>query len=227
MIQIALTIVGVAIIGGMKYYQRKYGNDPEAWDTNKFLMFIGVAMVIMAGEYLYGNEIAFPAEDVIVPAMALFGTAYTVITAGKLGKNVAIKTNLISPATVSISQPVSTPSYGGWTPGFTVMPAFSKGVSPYIAKLFVSGGNLPETEATGKRCGLRIDWMDGSPVQDFVLDSVTGMANVEHVYKYEKGASKYTGHSFYPIFKMVMPDGTFKEFNTTDKRACEVEVQSA
>lgn len=218
-IQIVLTIIAVAIIGGMKYFERKYGTNPEAWDRNKFLTLIGVAMLVMAIEYVYGNEITFPAEDIIVPAMALFGTAYTLITTGKLGKAVAVKANLIAPA--------ATGTYGGWMPGFTVMPAFSKGKSPYTAKLYVEGGDLPETESTGRRCGLRIDWTDGSPVQDFTFDSVTGTVEVQHTYMYSQGASKYTGHSFYPNFKLILPDGTYREFNTTDKRACEVEVQTA
>ena len=98
-LQIVLTIIAVGVIGGMKFYERKYGSNPEAWDIQKFGMLIMVAIGVMVLEYLYGNVITFPAEDIIVPAMALFGSAYTIITGGKLLKNAATAKTTAQPAT--------------------------------------------------------------------------------------------------------------------------------
>jgi hypothetical protein len=89
-VSILLTVIVTAIIGGMKYYERKYGTNPEAWDMQKFGMLIVVAVVVMLVEYGLGNAITFPGEDIIADGLALFGTAYALLTGGKLAVNVAL-----------------------------------------------------------------------------------------------------------------------------------------
>ncbi|MGB3988766.1 MAG: hypothetical protein WBK67_03705 [Minisyncoccales bacterium] len=205
-IQIVLTIIAVAVIGGMKFYERKYGSNPEAWDIQKFGMLIVVALAVMAAEYLYGNTIAFPAEDIIIPAMALFGTAYTLITGGKLVNNV------VTPKVTGVSN---------WEAGFTATPSFSEGKSEFTQHFHMTSGS-PAADHPGT-VQIEIDWMDGTPKQ--IVDVKKNFAEVDHTFKYEQGESKYTGHSFYPEFTTISSDGTRKSFNT-DGKFVEVEVQA-
>jgi len=211
-IQIALTILAVAAIGGLKFYERKYGQNPEAWDMQKFGLFIGVAVVVMAFEYAYGNAIVFPAEDIIVPATALFGMVYTLLTAGKLVNNTVVpKVAAVAGITV----------VSAWKPGFTVTPTFSKGESPYTQHFHLQAG-YPTAEHPGV-IAFEIDWMDGSPLENLI--ATQGYAEVSHEFIYVQGDSKYTGHSFYPAFTTITNEGVREEFNV-DGKCCSVEVQA-
>lgn len=207
MIQIILTIIAVGVIGAMKFYEKQYGNNPEAWDLKKFGMLVVVAVVLMIVEYLYGNAIAFPAEDIIVPAMALFGTAYTILTAGKLANNV------VTPKITGQSN---------WKAGFTCTPAFSNGKSEYTQTFHITSGS-PAADHPGT-VQVEIDWTDGTPKQ--IVQVVNNFAEVTHSFRYEQGDSKYTGHEFYPVFTTISSDGTREQFNI-DGKFVSVEVQSA
>lgn len=211
-IQIILTIIAVGAIGGLKYYERLYGNKPESWDIQKFGLLIVVAFVIMVAEYAYGNAIAFPAEDIIVPAMGLFGAAYTMITAGKLTKNA------LTPKTATT---VAT-TVSGWSPGFTVAPTFTKGISPCAVRLYANVGMNRDSTI----CGLKVDWNDGAGFFEDVPVTADGNAAMVHTYMYIQGTTKYTGHSYYPTFAVIQKDGTITYFNVGDK-CCEIEVQAA
>jgi len=212
-IQIALTIIIVAIIGAAKFYERKFGDNPQAWDLNKFLLLVGVAIAIMAVEYSYGNAIVYPGEEVIGPALTLFGTAYAFIVGGKIVKRVAI------PA-ITGTAPSS------WKAGFTVTPAFSVGRSPYTQTFHLTSG-APAADHPGT-VGFEIDWMDGTPKQVVQATTIPGQnayAEVSHEFAYSQGDTQYTGHSFYPEFTIVSSDGSKESFNT-DGKCCEIEVQA-
>ena len=211
-IQIILTIIATAIIGGMKFYERKYGNNPESWDMQKFGLFMIVVFVVITIEYLYGNVISFPAEDIIVPATALFGMVYTLLTAGKLVNNTVVP---------KVAAAVGIPVASGWEAGFTVTPTFSKGVSAYTQHFHLTSGS-PAADHPGT-VEIEIDWMDATPKQ--LIKVVNNFAEVDHEFIYVQGESKYTGHSFYPEFTTISSDGTRKSFNV-DGKCCEVEVQA-
>jgi hypothetical protein len=210
-IQIILTLIVVALIGVMTYYQRKYGANPEDWDMTKFLLMLVVAVVVMTVEYFYGNSIQFPAEDILVPAMGLFGMVITLITGGRLVNQTVVPKVLGAPISIS-----------GWNPGYMVTPAETKGVSPVTAKLMVVAG-VPAADHPGV-VNVEIDWMDGSPKEMFQMPTA-GFFEPTHTYSYAQGQSKYTGHQFYPSFRFIMSDGKFYDFNV-DGKGVWIEVQS-
>lgn len=112
-----------------------------------------------------------------------------------------------------------------WSPGLTVTPTFSKGTSPLPINLTVQVGM---ESATGKRCKVQVDWMDGSPLEVFSPDEATGIGVISHTYKYAQGTTKYTSHSFYPEITALSSDGTkaIQSINV-DGKCCEIEVLSA
>jgi len=213
-IQIILTMIAVGVIGGMKYYERQYGDNPEAWDIQKFGFLIVVAFVIMVVEYTYGNAIAFPAEDIIVPAMALFGSAYTMITAGKLVKKAVVP---VVASAAGVPVPITK-----WDAGFTCTPTESKGISPFTQKFHMTSGS-PAADHPGT-VQIEIDWADSTPKQ--LVNVVNNFAEADHTFSYKQAGSQYTGHQFYPVFTTISSDGTRQEFNV-DGKAVAVEVQSA
>jgi hypothetical protein len=89
---ILITLIVTAIIGVMKYMERKYGTNPEAWDYSKFLLLLAVSFIVMVLMYVLQGIIEFPGEQVIAMALMVFGAAYTLITGGK------VVTNVIAPA---------------------------------------------------------------------------------------------------------------------------------
>jgi hypothetical protein len=81
--------------------------------------------------------------------------------------------------------------------------------------------------ATGKRCKVRVDWMDGTPLEVFTPADGTGIVVVPHTFTYTQGTTQYTGHSFYPEISALTSDGaTVLESINVDGKCCEVEVQS-
>lgn len=102
-----------------------------------------------------------------------------------------------------------------WSPGFTAYPPFQGGVSPYVAKLEIIGGNDIGGSNRLKTCV--VDWQDGS-VETVPLTN--GVANVIHTYTYEQGDSKYYGHAFFPTVTFTLSDGTTRVFNTADTGRC-------
>jgi hypothetical protein len=106
--------------------------------------------------------------------------------------------------------------------GFTVEPAFQEGKSPYMAEFTIECGTI----ATD----FMIDFKDGSEPVSGMLELEGNEEDgykrivVEHEYTYKKGASKYSGHSFYPEITIFgkAPDGSDveNEFNTAEKGRC-------
>lgn len=207
-LSIAATIIVVGIIGTMKFFERKYGTNPEAWDNNKFVTFLGVAIVVIVIEYYFGGLIQFPAEELINQAAAIFGLTTATLAATRIVKNGAVPAVLGTPTTT-------------WEPGFTATPSFSVGKSPFTQTFHLTSGG-PASDHPGT-IGYEIDWMDGLPKQ--YVPAVNGFAQVSHTYVYAQGGSQYTGKSFYPEFVLVSSDGSRKSFNTEGKMV-EIEVQS-
>lgn len=209
-LSVAATIVVVGIIGTMKFFERKYGNNPEAWDNNKFLTFLGIAVIVIAIEYYFGSAIQFPAEELINQAAAVFGLATALLAGGRIVKRGVV------PA-VTGTAPVT----GTWSAGFTATPVFTEGKSPCTVTFHLVSG-APAADHPGT-VAFEIDWMDGTPVQR--VPAVNGFAQVSHTFTYVQGGSQYTGHSFYPEFTTVSSDGSRQSFNVEGKMV-EVEVQS-
>jgi hypothetical protein len=106
--------------------------------------------------------------------------------------------------------------------GFKVEPAFQEGKSPYNSEFTITCGTI----ATD----FMIDFMNGSePVSGMLelegnIEDGYKVVVIEHEYKYKKGSSKYSGHSFYPEITIYgkSPDGADVEnvFNTAEKGRC-------
>ena len=206
------TFIVTLAIGVVKFCERKYGTNPEAWDKDKFIQFGAVAAVVMGAEYFIGGSIVFPGEEIIMAGVGVFGTVYALIAGGRVINNTVVKAVTGSPIGSSGQ---------GWNTGFVPTPSFQAGKSPFMAGFnFVAG--ITTSEHPGAEA-VEIDWMDGTPLE--VVRFVNGQASAAHKLVYVQGSSKYTGHSFYPEFVVIMSDGTRVPFNT-DGKACEVEVQS-
>lgn len=216
-IALLVTVVVLAIIGVMKFFERKYGTNPEAWDKNKFLMFIGVGIVVMLVEYYYSGVINefVPSEELLTLVTSAFTFGYVLITGGKLTKNYIASGGVATPVTTAT--PIVNPA---WSIGFTATPVFSviKSGQSVTFHLFVGhDANLVDVP------NVAIDWMDGSPIQ--VVKMIDNFAQVTHTFNYSQGSSQYTGHSFYPEFTLMAADGSTAVFNVEGKML-EVEVQS-
>jgi hypothetical protein len=106
--------------------------------------------------------------------------------------------------------------------GFKVEPSFQEGKSPYVAEFTITCGTI----ATD----FMVDFMDGSEPVSGMLELEGNLEDgykrvvIEHEYTYKKGASKYSGHSFYPEITIygVSPEGAELEnvFNTEEKGRC-------
>jgi hypothetical protein len=135
-------------------------------------------------------------------------------------KTIAKATTPVVYATATVATTSSGPS-NSWSPGFTVTPVEQKGVSPFAAMLSIVAGR----DQNGAQCNVTVDWMDGSPLETFKPDGL-GKVLVTHAYSYMQGTSQYTGHVFYPAFKVVSQGGAvLGEFNVEGK-SCWIEVQS-
>jgi len=213
-IAIILSIIVIGIVGAVKYYEKKYGTNPQAWDTNKFLTLLGVGTAIILIEYYFSGVISqFPAEETIQAALGYFGIAYTLIFGVKAIKNYTVAGGVPTPLPVTVVNPA-------WSIGFTVTPVESivKSGTPVTLHLTVGhdaqGVDVPN---------VLIDWMDGSALQ--IVAMVNNFAQVTHTYTYNAAGTQYDAHQFYPEFKLLAADGTTATFNT-EGRCCWVECKS-
>ena len=232
MIAIIFTFIGVLVIGYAKWYERKTApGSTEVWDDKKFGMFFIVAAAVMIFEYFYTGTMAFPGEETINsfmillnPIFAIFGTAYTTIIAGRL-----IKNNVVVPAIASVkAESTVYPTVPGqvvnWlalhvTPNYLA----GKGVLPVTFHIY---GTQAQPDHPGI-ASIEIDFTDGSPVQTVILKGDS--AKIDHVFTYVKSPeSKYTGHTFYPIFKINGSDGSTSLWNAEEygRRPVEIYVES-
>jgi hypothetical protein len=226
MIAIIFTFIGVLVIGYAKWYERKTSpGSTETWDDKKFGLFFVVAAGVMIFEYYATGTIAFPGEDTINsfiqllnPIFAIFGTAYTVLIAGKLAKNnvvVPVVAGIQAGAAAKNAETIET----NWL-ALSVTPTYKFGVSPFEVAF-----NLYGTQPTPDHAGINsvdIDWGDG---QKQLVPMVKGGAEVKHTFTFVKN-DKYTGHTFYPVFVANGNDGSSKTYNIEGKMV-EIWVQSA
>lgn len=220
-LSIILTLIVIGIVGAVKYYEKKYGTNPQAWDTNKFLTLLGVGTAIILVEYYFSGVISeFPAEDLIQQALGIFGAAYAVIFGVKAVKNYAVSGGVPTPLPAA---PVSAPV---WSAGFTATPAFTAVKSGTPVTFHLNAGNTPDAsakEGTVPVPNVLIDWMDGSAIE--IVKMVKNFAQVTHTYTYNAAGTQYDAHSFYPEFRLLGADGSSATFNT-DGKFVEVECKS-
>lgn len=211
---------GAAIIAGSMYLKSRQAGEP--FEPVKFVQTVVIGAISggalglsgitittenveaqMAAYSFLGGGIAFFVENIIkwIYRMRPLGTTEQPIIA---------PTELPSTPIVQ------------WSPGFTVTPVEQKGTSPVAAMFTIIVGN----DQGGKRCLVRVDWNDGTPVEDFMPNQLSGEVVVSHVYIYSQGTSKYSGKQFYPTFSVVGVNGVvYGQFNV-DGKCCWVEVQS-
>ena len=212
---IILSIIVIGIVGAVKYYEKKYGTNPQAWDNNKFLTLLVVGTGIVLIEYYFSGAISeFPGEEVVQPALAAFGAAYALIFGVKAVKNYSVSGGVPSQLPAA---PVVNPA---WSAGFTVTPVESivKSGTPVTFHL-----NVGHDEQGVDVPNVLIDWMDGSTLE--IVKMVNNFAQVAHTYKYDAAGTQYDAHVFYPEFKLLAADGSSATFNS-DGRCCWVECKS-
>ena len=205
------TFIVLALYGAVKYAQQTFGDNPQQWDTTKFFTIIGAgAIVVVVTWYSTGvtglptNEYIDMVLQYIAPLLTTLGGAVTVLLGGKYVKEVVTNKVLIAPVSVSQALPHL---------GFTVIPAFLEGKSQFLAVFQIKCSTI---------CiGWRIDWLDGSPVQEggFVTEEGYNVANLYHTYTYQFDG-KYTGHTFYPKITIISKDGIVNTFNTEVTGRC-------
>lgn len=225
-------------VAGMYLYRKTQSGETFVWEKALPTMGIGalvaVFLYLVSGaipsfdSVLAGIEGILPGGNVSMTALmaVVFGIIQQLLKGGGNAGSTStpstpVPTTTGTTAPTVPTTPSTTPTPTVWNPGFTVTPTFQRGVSPLPVTLQVQGG----MDAGGKRSALQIDWMDGSPAQDCVLDTETGQATVSHTYNYNASGTKYDAHSFYPEFTLIGSDGAKVSFNTTGKN-CEIECQS-
>ena len=208
----------------------------EPFQLVKFLPTMGIGA--LAALVVYFASGAIPSMDQIMAQVALMMPggvpSLSVIVAAILAVyNAVSKGDNPLPTLPSYVKPADAPgmvpvegtepvAVGAWSPGFTCTPVEQKGVSPFAALVTAVVGN----DSTLKRCMLRVDWMDGTPIEDYRPNALTGAVVMTHGYDYQQGMSKYTGHQYYPKFTLISSAGVpVGEFNTIAK-CCSIEVQS-
>lgn len=110
-ITVAFTLIGVAVIGVMKYYERLYGSDPEAWSREKLGQLVIAALIVMLIGYVSTGLVEFPSEstltmfaELVTLIMTVFGSAYALLTGSKLAvKSLSgVKTVAAIPTTTAV-----------------------------------------------------------------------------------------------------------------------------
>lgn len=242
-----IVIIGFGAFAGAMYIYRKM-TAGETFSWAKFLPTMGygaiAALVLWVGAGTIPDLNAIitqiellapggaPSVSAIIAALLVIWNGLSKVnqpTATAMG--VCTTTPKPVPVPVPETVPVVTPAVPvsdstgpGWiSSGFKVTPAFNVGYSPYLATLQAVVGMSSDMV---HRCRLVVDWMDGTPRENIPVEPTQGIASMTHQYVYVKGDSKYSGHSFYPMF-FVIDDatGVTQTYNLTNK-CCEIEVQS-
>ena len=232
---------GIIYVSAMYFYRRITAG--ETFSLEKYAQTFGYIALVSVAAYIATS--ALPNFDTILEqvtaagGMGDTGTILTLLTTigAWVIKNVIGSKTTTTPATTTASPSTTTttsalstaptataPTTTTWSPGLTVTPTFQKGASPLPISLTVKVGM---ESATGKRCKVKVDWMDSTPIEIFSADETTGVAVISHTYSYAQGTTKYTGHSFYPEITALSSDGTtaIQSINV-DGKCCEIEVQS-
>ena len=232
---------GIIYVSAMYFYRRITAG--ETFSLEKYAQTFGYIALVSVAAYIATS--ALPDFDsILTQVTASGGTGDTgtilalLTTVGAWAyKNVLGKVSTTTTATASSTSVVAASAATAstntvtteattttWSPGLTVTPTFQKGASPLPISLTVKVGM---ESATGKRCKVKVDWMDSTPIEIFAADETTGIAVIAHTYSYSQGTTKYTGHSFYPEITALSSDGTtaIQSINV-DGKCCEIQVQS-
>jgi len=229
---------GIIYVSAMYFYRRITAG--ESFNAEKYALTFGYIALVAVAAYIATS--ALPDFDAIltqVTASGGTGTPGTILallttvgawlyktaTSAKTTPSTSTITPAI-PVTVVTAPVVATPvaTTQTWVPGLSVTPTFQKGNSPLPISLTVKVGM---ESATGKRCKIKVDWMDSTPIEIFTADETTGIAVISHTYSYAQGTTQYTGHSFYPEVTALSSDGnTAIQSINVDGKCCEIEVQS-
>jgi hypothetical protein len=213
----ALLYAGVVavIFGVMKYGQKKYGPNPEAWNPMDVLQLVIVAAIVTVWTYFGKGVIAEPDLDMLMgvlqPLFAILGTSVFALTGYKLTinyKKSAEAAGAVTPATVEPATGDEITAFG-----FTVKPAFLEGKSPYVA--------LAKITCSQTVAAVTVDWKDGSPVVPYTLqpEDEYMVIGIAHQYTFVQDG-KYTGMTFYPEIQVIGKNGKTQVFNTAETGRC-------
>lgn len=225
---IALAALGAAGIGFTWYLKvRPQGEALNPYKLLQSAIFGAVAGVLLAvtGVAITDTTVIAMIEQLgfsVTDALNISGVVLGFLTAMLGGSGGLVIENLwkalglktISKATTVATIATTTPvSQAIEHLGFTVTPAFLEGKSPFLAVFQIKCSTI---------CiGWRINWTDGSPVQDgsFTSEGEYNVANVYHSYSYSFDG-KYTGHTYYPTITIISKDGVVNTFNTETTGRC-------
>jgi len=226
---IVLAALGAAFIGYTWYLKvRPQGEALNWYKLGQSALFGGVSGVVLA--YLgititdtavidMIKQLGFSMDDLANISVLVVGVATALLggTGGLIVENLwkALQLPVISKTKVvaTASSVTAATTEVAQHLGFTVLPTFLEGKSPFLAVIQLKCSTI---------CiGWRIDWLDGSPLQDggFVAEGEYNVANVYHTYHYQFDG-KYTGHTFYPKITIISKDGIVNTFNTEVTGRC-------
>jgi hypothetical protein len=209
---------GAAVIAASAYLKARGAGEPL--EPAKFIQTVVIGAISGFALGMTGIKITDQNVEVQMAAYAFLGGGIAIVieNVGKyLYRPKVPVTTVGSPVIVTPAVPG-----GSFKMGFKVLPAFAKGVSPYKAQ-FHTETTIVQPDHPGVK-SIRIDWMDGSPLETFTPDS-RGFLDISHVYTYSAAGTQYDAHSFYPEFTVISNTGAEESFNTSG-RDCEVECQS-
>jgi hypothetical protein len=234
-----IIVVGFGLFAGAMFVYRKM-TAGEPFSLEKFLPTMGYSA--LAALFLYVTIGAIPGLDAIATQIELIAPggapSITVIIAMLLAiYNAFTKTTTAATIAAAVRPAAAAPvpaapltgasaAAGVIAPakpdpikylGFTVLPAYLEGVSPYPAKFKIICSLLVTDYV--------VDFQDGSPVAAGKLyrEGEYMVQTFEHLYNYVKDG-KYSGHTFFPTIQITGSDGVGGQvtnvFNTAEKGRC-------
>jgi len=217
---LGLFIVG--LYGAMKYGEQTWGPDPKKWSTTKYFQILAVALGVSLIGYLMTGILEVATIEQITsvagPAFELLGAAVLGLLGIKYSVNIA-KTGSLTATTgtpAGESASAAPASAGGDTIeafGFTVIPAFLEGKSPFIA--------IAKVMCSQTVSAISIEWTDGAlpQVYNLVKEGGYAVANIGHQYTFIPDG-KYTGLTYYPEITVIGKNGKKQVFNTEETGRC-------
>jgi hypothetical protein len=222
-----LLIAGILYVTAMFVYRKI--TEGQVFDLQRYATTLGYVAMVAVGAYIVTgvvpdfNAVLGEVEQGIPEGAALL----TVVTSFIFGLiNFFLKKAKTSPTATAVAAakptagvPVST-SAVSVAPvdeiksfGFTVLPTYLEGKSPYLAAFKVVCSQSVESVV--------IDFLDGTVPSLFKLiaEGEYMVANINHQYIYV-AEGKYTGHTFYPKITVNGKNGRTQEFNTETTGRC-------
>ena len=85
MIIVIFAILVVALMAVIRYMQKKYGDNPQAWDVNKFLTLLTIAIAIIIIGYVANGVIQEPdLSQGVMSIFALVGGSFATLWGGQV-----------------------------------------------------------------------------------------------------------------------------------------------